>query len=73
MCLQVATDELQKEYPRAFGSNGGHSRALSMTGVAYTIGSFTGPILAGTLRANYGYYVMNSVLGKYCTDRVYIS
>lgn len=44
-----------------------------MTGVAYTIGSFTGPILAGTLRANYGYYVMNSVLGKYCTDRVYIS
>ncbi|KAE8378976.1 major facilitator superfamily domain-containing protein [Aspergillus bertholletiae] len=62
----VVTNELQKEYPRAFGRNGGNSRALAMTGVAYTLGSFTGPILAGSLHENYGYYVMNSVVAGIC-------
>lgn len=61
----MAVDELQKEYPNAFGPNGGKSRALAIIGVAYTFGSFTGPILAGTLCDKYGYYVMNSVVGEY--------
>lgn len=65
-CLcAVAANELGKEYPMAFGPNGGKSRALSITGVAYTLGSFIGPILAGTLTTQFGYYTMNCVIGEY--------
>lgn len=66
----VAANELGKEYPMAFGPNGGKSRALSITGVAYTMGSFIGPILAGTLTTQFGYYTMNCVIGEYLYPEV---
>lgn len=57
--------ELQKEYPGAFGPNGGKSRAVAIVGVAWTLGACIGPLLGGTLNEKAGYYVMNCVVGKF--------
>ncbi|KAJ5552257.1 hypothetical protein N7494_001635 [Penicillium frequentans] len=61
----VAMSELQKEYPGAFGPNGGKSRAVAIVGVAWTLGACIGPLLGGTLNEKFGYYVMNCVVGKF--------
>ncbi|KAJ5523187.1 hypothetical protein N7513_012731, partial [Penicillium frequentans] len=58
----VAMSELQKEYPGAFGPNGGKSRAVAIVGVAWTLGACIGPLLGGTLNEKFGYYVMNCVV-----------
>ncbi|KAJ5933437.1 hypothetical protein N7454_005766 [Penicillium verhagenii] len=60
----VAVRELKKDYPGAFGPNGGKSRAIGMAGLAWTIGTCIGPGLSGVLVEKCGYYVMNCVLGE---------
>ncbi|KAF7595395.1 hypothetical protein BBP40_006389 [Aspergillus hancockii] len=62
----LAVNELRQEHPRAFGPNGGKSRALAIVGVAWTLGNFVGPILAGGLNDKVGYYSMNCVLAGIC-------
>ncbi|KAJ5953899.1 hypothetical protein N7501_008178 [Penicillium viridicatum] len=61
----VAVDELQKKHPGAFGPNGGKSRALAIASIFWTLGSFVGPVAAGTLNDKVGYYTMNCVVGEY--------
>ena len=59
----MAVTELEREHPKAFGPNGGKSRALAIAGIAWSFGTFAGPILAGPLNNEFGYYVMNCVVG----------
>jgi MFS family permease len=58
-------NELGQEHPGAFGPNDGKSRALAIVGVAWTLGNFVGPVLAGVLNERVDYYAMNCVLGEY--------
>ncbi|KAI9044652.1 major facilitator superfamily domain-containing protein [Aspergillus affinis] len=62
----MAVDELDKQYPGAFGPNAGKSRALTMVSVSYILGACVGPVLAGALNERFGYYVMGCVLAALC-------
>lgn len=59
----VAVDEIESKQPGIFGPNGGYSRALSISSMGWTLGSFIGPLLSGVLVEEGGYYAMCCVLG----------
>lgn len=61
----MAVSELENDYPGAFGSNGGKSRALSIASTFWTLGTCVGPLLAGYLVEQVGYFNMNCVVGEY--------
>ncbi|KAJ6132445.1 hypothetical protein N7471_007660, partial [Penicillium samsonianum] len=54
-----------KKHPGAFGPNGGKSRALAIPSIIWTLGSFVGPVVAGTINDKVGYYTMNYAIGEY--------
>ncbi|KAJ5958674.1 major facilitator superfamily domain-containing protein [Penicillium vulpinum] len=60
----VVVDELQTRHPKAFGPNGGNSRALAIASILWILGSFAGPVTAGALNDKVGYYTMNCVVGE---------
>ena len=62
----AAVDEIQSTHPGIFGPNGGYSRAMSLATMGWTLGTFIGPILTGTLVEQVGYYEMTCVLGRPC-------
>lgn len=64
----VTVDEIEARHPGIFGPHGGYSRALSISSMSWTLGSFVGPILSGWLAERFGYYEMNCVLGKLTSD-----
>lgn len=61
----VAVDEIQTSHPGIFGPQGGHSRAVGIANMSWTLGIFFGPIISGPLADHVGYLEMNSVLGIY--------
>lgn len=63
----VAVDEIETKHPGIFGVNGGYSRALSISSMGWTLGSFIGPILSGFLTEQVGYSEMTTVLGMFRT------
>jgi MFS family permease len=65
-CLMLVTvHDLEKRFPGASGPNGGYSRAISICSMAFTIGSFLGPILSGLITDRIGYFEMSCSLGEY--------
>lgn len=65
LTVAVAVDEIESKQPGIFGPNGGYSRALSISSMGWTLGSFIGPILSGFLVEQAGYYEMSCVLGTF--------
>lgn len=61
----MAVDEIQTSHPGIFGPQGGHSRAVGIANMSWTLGIFFGPIISGPLADHVGYLEMNSVLGMY--------
>ena len=59
----MAVDEIQTVHPGIFGPQGGHSRAVGIANMSWTLGIFFGPIISGTLADHVGYFEMNTVLG----------
>lgn len=55
---------MELESPGIFGPQGGHSRAVLISRMSWTLGAFVGPILSGFLTETAGYYEMNCALGK---------
>lgn len=62
----MAVDEIESKQPGIFGPNGGYSRALSISSMGWTLGSFIGPLLSGVLVEEGGYYAMCCVLAAIC-------
>ncbi|KAJ5758079.1 uncharacterized protein N7511_006773 [Penicillium nucicola] len=60
----IAANELENEYPGAFGPGGGKARAIALSGVSFILGSCVGPVLAGVLNQEFGYYTMNCVIAS---------
>ncbi|KAJ5657062.1 hypothetical protein N7507_009012 [Penicillium longicatenatum] len=60
-----AVYELEDEHPEIFCSREGYTRAVFVTRMSTTLGTFVGPILSGTLTERSGYYAMNCVLGSF--------
>lgn len=60
----MAIDDMESRHPGIFGPNGGYSRAVSMSSMAWTMGLLVGPILSGVLVENVGYYEMSCALGE---------
>ncbi|KAJ5934077.1 hypothetical protein N7466_003624 [Penicillium verhagenii] len=56
-----AVYELETEHPEVFGKREGYTRAVFVTRMSWTLGTFVGPILSGTLSERIGYYAMNCV------------
>ncbi|KAI9930663.1 hypothetical protein MW887_011418 [Aspergillus wentii] len=50
--------EMQTKNPQIFGPHGGHSRVFSMVEVAFSTGTMAGPLIAGPLSENVGFYYM---------------
>lgn len=63
LMFSVAVDEIESKQPGIFGPNGGYSRALSISSMGWTLGSFIGPLLSGVLVEEGGYYAMCCALG----------
>ena len=63
LIFPVAVDEIESKQLGIFGPNGGYSRALSISSMGWTLGSFIGPLLSGVLVEEGGYYAMCCVLG----------
>lgn len=61
----VVIDSLEAQTPGIFGPNGGYARFLSLTSMLYPVGSFVGPLLAGLLIVNFGYLILNLVMGEF--------
>ncbi|KAJ5928373.1 hypothetical protein N7466_007329 [Penicillium verhagenii] len=57
-------DLLETDNPGIFGPNGGYSRAIAITGMSFMAGLMTGPLLAGLLVEQLGYFELQCVLGK---------
>ncbi|KAI9925444.1 hypothetical protein MW887_005825 [Aspergillus wentii] len=62
----LTVGDLEAKHPGIFGPNGGYSRALSISSMGWTLGTFFGPIIAGMLVDQVGYYEMSSVLAGMC-------
>lgn len=58
-----AANEIELEQPGIFGPRGGHGRAVLISRMSWTLGSFLGPILSGVLIERVGYYQMSCTLG----------
>lgn len=63
LTVTAAVDEIESEQPGIFGPDGGYLHALSISNMSWTLGSFLGPILSGSLVEQAGYYEMCRVLG----------
>lgn len=57
-------DELEALHPGIFGSRGGYSRAMAVTGMAWMTGLLVGPALAGFIAEEFGYFELQCVLGR---------
>ncbi|KAJ6101826.1 hypothetical protein N7486_004253 [Penicillium sp. IBT 16267x] len=57
--------ELENDHPETFGSREGYTRAIFVTRMSSTLGTFVGPILSGTLSERSGFYAMNCALGSF--------
>ncbi|KAK6513729.1 hypothetical protein TWF506_008168 [Arthrobotrys conoides] len=60
--LTAVVDALEAKEPGIFGPNGGYSRTYSLSGLSFSTGLLTGPLLSGALTDSIGYYRMNLVL-----------
>ena len=58
-----AVNEIEAENPGIFGVQGVYKRAVFASRMSWTLGTFIGPILSGSLSQRVGYYAMNCVLG----------
>ncbi|KAJ5146178.1 uncharacterized protein N7515_000742 [Penicillium bovifimosum] len=55
-------DELEDLHPGIFGPYGGYSRAVAVTNMSWMSGLLVGPILAGFMVEQFGYYELQCVL-----------
>ncbi|KAJ6005214.1 hypothetical protein N7451_003158 [Penicillium sp. IBT 35674x] len=60
-----AVYELEDEHPELFGTREGYTRAVFVTRLSSTLGTFVGPIFSGMLSERSGYYTMNCALGSF--------
>lgn len=58
-------DILEAREPGKFGSNGGYSRAIAVTSMAWMAGLMTGGFLAGFVMESFGYFELQCCLGKF--------
>ncbi|KAJ6136954.1 hypothetical protein N7497_012206 [Penicillium chrysogenum] len=59
-------DLLETRQPGIFGPHGGYSRAIALTSMTWMAGLLTGPLLAGLVVEQFGYFELQCVLAAIC-------
>ncbi|KAL2796221.1 major facilitator superfamily domain-containing protein [Aspergillus keveii] len=59
-------DLLEAEQPGIFGPNGGYSRAIALASMVWATGLLSGPLLAGVVVEQFGYFELQCVLAIIC-------
>ncbi|KAL5343681.1 major facilitator superfamily domain-containing protein [Aspergillus crustosus] len=59
-------DLLETRQPGIFGRNGGYSRAIALTSMVWSAGLLTGPLLAGLVVEQLGYFELQCILAVIC-------
>ncbi|KAL2862791.1 major facilitator superfamily domain-containing protein [Aspergillus lucknowensis] len=61
-----SVDLLETSQPGIFGAHGGYSRAIALTSMVWSAGLLTGPLLAGCVAEQVGYFELQCLLAVIC-------
>ncbi|KAE8353685.1 major facilitator superfamily domain-containing protein [Aspergillus coremiiformis] len=61
--ISMATEAVEKRYPRVFGVRGAYAQAYGLSNAAFAVGTLAGPLYAGYIREWAGWVAMAVSLG----------